>query len=281
MTEVSRLYLRFPPLQKTAFDGKELFRLMPFDLLSLIVDCGLALQTRFLPNAPPGNRSLANRMCQGSQAFGAGTATLKSPEVLMNCRRMISATRVLPVLALVLATAAFAQGKSPVHFKGLINDYTASTVKGGPWELHGAWTLDLRGASGTSDFSADLTMSNYGTTNGVVDPSKPGNSPHVHHIVMKGATVQWDMDGCPTFPAPTNNTIGFQITGPVSLLTGNGQPAPFDPAPPQSQLTVCITGVSGVDGSVAFSNITMVLGAPASSHFGVGTVIHGVVSLAH
>ncbi|MGA8086307.1 MAG: hypothetical protein WCA10_03315 [Terracidiphilus sp.] len=199
----------------------------------------------------------------------------------MNGRRLISAVRILPVLALALATAALAQRNSPVHFKGLINDYTASTVKGGPWELHGVWTLDLRRGWGGSDFSADMTMSNYGTTNGVVDPAKPGNTPHVHHIVMKDATVQWNMDGCPTFAPPTNNTIGFQITGPVSLLTGNGQPAPFDPAPPQSQLTVCITGVSGVDGSVAFSNITMVLGSPASSHFGVGTVIHGVVSLAN
>ena len=199
----------------------------------------------------------------------------------MNSRKFISAARVLPVLALAMATVALAQGNSPVHFKGLINDYTASTVKGGPWELHGSWTLDLRGASGSSDFSADLTMSNYGTTNGAVDPAKPGNTPHVHHVVLNNATVKWNMEGCPTFAVPTNNTIGFQITGQVSLLTGNGQPAPFDPAPPQSQLTVCITGVSGEEGSVAFSNITMEFGAPASSHFGVGTVIHGVVTPAN
>jgi hypothetical protein len=195
----------------------------------------------------------------------------------MNGRKLISAVCVLPVFALALATAALAQGNSPVHFKGSIHDYTASTVKGGPWEMHGTWTLDLRGASGSSDFSADMTMSNLGTTNGVVDPTKPGNTPHVHHIVLKNASVMWNMDGCPTFPVPTNNTFGFQITGQVSLLTGNGQPAPFETSPPQSQLTVCITGVSGEEGSVAFSNITMVFGAPASSHFGLGTVIHGVV----
>src|ERR1700722_3518145 len=196
----------------------------------------------------------------------------------MNGRKLISAVCVLPVFALALATAALAQGNSPVHFKGSIHDYTASTVKGGPWEMNGTWTLDLRGASGSSDFSADMTMSNYGTTNGVVDPTKPGNTPHVHHVVLKNASVQWNIEGCPAFPVPTNNNFGFQITGQVSLLTGNGQPAPFDPAPPQSQLTVCITGVSGADGSVAFSNITMVFGAPAPNHFGLGTVIHGVVT---
>lgn len=193
----------------------------------------------------------------------------------MKSRSLISAAGAIFVLALAFATAALAQGNSPVHFKGLINDYTASTVKGGPWELHGTWTLDLRGASGSSNFAADLTMSNYGTP---ANPANPGQTPHVHHVVMNGASVQWNMEGCPAFPVPTNNNFGFQITGQVSLLTGNGQPAPFDPAPPQSPLTVCITGVTGEDGSVAFSNITLVFGAPASSHFGVGTVIHGVVT---
>lgn len=177
------------------------------------------------------------------------------------------------ILALALAMAAQAQG--PVHFTGSVHDYTSSSVKGGPWEFHGNWTLDLLGESGNADFSLDMTMSNFGTP---ANPATPGQTPHVHHVVMKGATVQWNMDGCPAYAAPTNNTFGFQITGPVSLITGNGQPAPFDTVPPQSPLTVCITGVTGEAGSVAFSNITLEFGAPASSHFGVGTVIHGVVS---
>jgi hypothetical protein len=165
-----------------------------------------------------------------------------------------------------------------VRFNGSIHDYTASTVTGGPWEMHGAWVLDVRAKSSKADFSVDMTMSNLGLTNGLPDPSKPGNTPHVHHIVLKNASVQWNMDGCPAFAAPTNNTFGFQFTGQVSLMTGNGQPAPFDPAPPQSPLTVCVTGVTGEAGSVTFSNVTLVLGAPATKHFGVGTVIHGVVT---
>lgn len=181
-------------------------------------------------------------------------------------------------LVLMLASGADALAQRQVHFSGLISDYTSSTVKGGPWELHGNWTLDLRGESGKADFSTDMTMSDYGSTNGAIDPQKPGNTPHVHHVVLKDATVQWNMDGCPSFPAPTSNNFGFQFTGQVSLLTGNGGPAPFDPAPPQSPLTVCVTGVIGQDGSVAYSNITLEFGAPANSHFGVGTVIHGVVT---
>ena len=193
----------------------------------------------------------------------------------MNGRKSISAVRVLPLVALVFATVALAQGNSPVHFNGSIHDYTSSSVASGPWELHGAWVLDVLPAIDKADISLDMTMSNFGTP---PNPATPGQTPHVHHVVLKGATVQWNMDGCPAYPAPTNNNFGFQFTGQVNLLTGNGQPAPFDPAPPQSMLTVCVTGVTGEAGAVTFSNITLVFGTPASKHFGVGTVIHGVVT---
>lgn len=194
----------------------------------------------------------------------------------MNKSLLSWAVRMVSVLVLSFGAGSLAYGQ--VHFTGSIHDYTASTVKGGPWELHGTWTLDVLAFSGKADFSADLTMSNFGTTNGVVDPTKPGNTPHVHHVVLNNATIQWNMDGCPSFTAPTNNTVGFQFTAPVNLLTGNGQPAPFDPAPPTSPLTVCVTGVTGEVGSVAFSNITLEFGAPANTHFGVGTVLHGAVT---
>jgi hypothetical protein len=181
---------------------------------------------------------------------------------------------VIPVLVLALGTAALARGQ--VRFNGSVHDYTSSSVKGGPWEFHGNWILDVLGASGKADFSIDMTMSDFGTP---ANPATPGQNPHVHHVVMKGATVLWNMDGCPANPPTTPaNTFGFQFTGPVSLITGNGQPAPFDTVPPQSPLTVCITGVTGEAGSLAFSNITLEFGAPANTHFGVGTVIHGVVT---
>jgi hypothetical protein len=52
---------------------------------------------------------------------------------------------------------AQAQDLRPVHFSGQINDYSPSTVSGGPYEIRGDWSLDLiRG--GAASFSADLNM---------------------------------------------------------------------------------------------------------------------------
>lgn len=192
----------------------------------------------------------------------------------MNSRILNSAAGILSLF--VLGFGLGAQAQAPVHFNGSVHDYTSPSVKGGPWEFHGNWTLDVLGYSGKADFSLDMTMADFGSP---ANPATPGQSPHVHHAVMKGATIQWNMDGCPPNPVGTPaNTFGFQFTGPVGLITANGAPAPFDTVPPQSPLTVCVTGVTGVAGSLAYSNITLEFGAPASSHFGVGTVIHGVVT---
>jgi hypothetical protein len=82
------------------------------------------------------------------------------------------------------------------------------------------------------------------------------------------------MDGCPTV-SPATKT-GFQINGTVSLITGNGTIAPFEPTPPATTLQVCIMGGDDVAGSVVNSNITMVFSGPATMHFGT-QAIHGVV----
>ncbi len=86
--------------------------------------------------------------------------------------------------------------------------------------------LDLQRWWGIADFSADMTMSDYGTTTGVLDATKGGQSPHTHHIKLTNATVTWNMDGCPTVSPAT--ITGFQINGTVSLMTGNGSIAPFE-----------------------------------------------------
>ena len=201
----------------------------------------------------------------------------------MKSIKLISFLR-LPLLLAFASAAAVAQ--SPTHFGGVLNDYSPSTVKGGPWEMHGTWTLNLRGWSGIADFSTEMTMSDYGkTATGAIDPTQGGQTPHVHHILLAHATVVWMRDeasiaaaGCPTFPAPTDNNFGFMISGPLNLITGNGKPAPFETTfPPQSQLTVCVTGVRGEAGSVKYSNITLTFGAPANTHFGTQPV-HGVVT---
>ena len=82
----------------------------------------------------------------------------------MKSNTLASAVRVLSVLLLVSGTCAFAEGR-PVHFTGLINDYSPldPTIKGSPYEMHGQWSMDVNPEKGTADFSADMTMSDYGT----------------------------------------------------------------------------------------------------------------------
>jgi hypothetical protein len=195
--------------------------------------------------------------------------------------------RAAAVLVLGIGVGAMGQDRSPVHLSGLIDDYTPSTVKGGPYEMHGSWSLDLygHGDSVTAHFSAHLNMetSDYGTVNGNVDPTHPTTrAAHTHDMVLTGP-VEFDATGCPTSTAavpppvapPPLTTTGFQFTGTVSLITANGSQAPFEPAPPSpptSMLTVCVTGGPEVE----YSNVTLVFGPPASNHFGL-QAIHGVV----
>jgi hypothetical protein len=85
-----------------------------------------------------------------------------------------------------------------VHFKGILNDYSPSTVSGGPYEIRGVWSLDVAKTE-TASFSADLTMetTDYGITNATaVDPANPATrSPHTHHITMTNVTVSSDVRG--------------------------------------------------------------------------------------
>lgn len=177
-------------------------------------------------------------------------------------------------LALALAVGlAPAQDLRLVHFKGVINDYSPSTVSGGPWEIRGAWSLDME-RSGTASFTADLTMltSDYGITDSTqVDPTNPSTrSPHTHHISMTGATVSYDTSVCPVNNPPTTGA-GIVVTN-TATTTGNGNPAPFE-SKGASTLQVCLTGGATVN----FSNLTLVYTGPATGHFGP-QAIHGVVT---
>ncbi len=192
----------------------------------------------------------------------------------MKRKTLFSTAAPLSLFLLVTTGWASAEERKPTHFSGLLNDYTPAAVKGGPWEMHGQWTLDLRREWGSdsfsADFYADMTMSGYATTAGAPDATKGGQSAHTHHIKLSNVTVTWSMDGCPTFSPAT--TMGFQISGVVSLLTGNGSLAPFETSPPSSSLQVCVTG----GGEVSYSNLSLVFGGPAATHFGT-QAIHGVV----
>ena len=181
------------------------------------------------------------------------------------------------VLVLALGTSAAAQGRSREHFRGIINDFTpAHNAQGnpsGPWEIHGVWRLDLSPDGGVADFSAALTMENSDywlliNSNPPADPDSPATrTPHTHHITMTDAQVTWDpslvSSGCPTASYKPPTTTGFMITGSASV-TGNGGYPPFAPQGQLSPLTVCVTGGT----QARFSNITLVFGTPASTHFG-------------
>ena len=186
------------------------------------------------------------------------------------------------VLVLALGSVALGQDRSPVHFRGIINDFTpahnAAGKPSGPWELHGVWKLDLHGDSGIAEFSAALTMENsdyWLLISPTANPDSPATrTPHTHHINMKDAQVSWDpslVSGCPTASYTPPTTTGFVVTGSASI-TGNGGYAPFAPEGQLSPLTICVTGGT----QVGFSNITLVFGAPASGHFG-SQAINGAV----
>ena len=162
----------------------------------------------------------------------------------------------------------------PVHFSGLLNDYTpsAAVVKNGPYEMRGKWSLEIDRRHGTATFTAAMNMevSDYGITQGSVDKDNPATRlAHTHHIVMTDGVVGDDWmtnPDCPAFnPVVTD---GFVVTG-SAYVTGNGVPAPFGNP---STLTICVLGGS----NVMFSNITLTFGAPANTHFGK-QAIHGVV----
>ncbi len=194
------------------------------------------------------------------------------------------AVRIFAVLVLALPFGALAQAPQPDHFSGFINDYTPATGIGGPWEMHGTWSLKLKGDSGKADFSAIMTMehpdswiaANPGTPPNPPNIDNPASrSPHTHHFTMTDAMVSSDTSLCPgNSPATTNP--GFVVTGLVSI-TGNGTTAPFEVKGGLSTLQVCLNGGT----QVPLSNVTLVLTGPAATmHFG-GQAIHGVVRLPH
>ena len=183
-------------------------------------------------------------------------------------------------LAVLMAFGATAAGATdwdrgrhdtlPLHYSGLLSDHTPSVVKNGPYEMRGKWSLEIDERRGTGKFTAtmDMQTSDYGITLGIVKPEDPATrGAHTHHISMTDGVLTLDWPArCPQFSPAVKE--GFAISG-TAFVTGNGNPAPFgNPTP----VTVCILGSD----NVKFSNMTMTLGKPASSHFGTQP-IHGVV----
>ena len=154
------------------------------------------------------------------------------------------------VSVFALATGLVGRAEQEVRtFEGLINDHT--TVGAGSWEIHGVWSLHVKGDSGKADFDAAMTMerSDYWllTTPGVNLESTATRNPHTHHIGVVDGVV-------------TVTPNGFRVSGPATVA-GNGAPPPFGN---DSSLTIDITG----DGLVPYSNIKLTFSGNAASHFG-------------
>lgn len=210
-------------------------------------------------------------------------------------RSTTSVRAALPSMALAVlavgaggvpAARAANQPWQSAHFSGLLNDYTspAPTVSGGPYEMHGKWSLQVS-ERGSATFSAEMTMetADFANTDPNHDPTKLG--PHTHHISVTDGVVHSDLTDpinwkavCPTFkPAVTD---GFVVTG-TAYVTGNGGNPPFGNP---SAVTICVLGgtsnpsVTTVQSFVEFSNFTLAFGTAslASSHFGT-QAINGVV----
>jgi len=205
----------------------------------------------------------------------------------MNCKAFTWTLRFIAVLVFAVSTGAQAQAPSPTHFNGIINDYTPATGVAGPWELHGAWSLKLKGESGKADFSAILTMEHddyWVLANPTTPPATPtvdnpgARSPHTHRIIMTDALVSSDTSACPADSPAT--TARFVVTGPADIAA-NGTSAPFQTkggVTTLSTLQVCVSGGT----EVAFSNVTLMFASksPATTHFG-SLPIHGAVRRTH
>jgi len=115
--------------------------------------------------------------------------------------------RVLIITALPLTATSLClqaherQFLTPVHLRGVINDFTPITGGTSPWELRGPWSLTLNEESQTAKFSAALTMelSDFGQT--VTSVNAVARSQHTHPITMTNATVNYNPTDCPPHPS--------------------------------------------------------------------------------
>src|SRR5580692_1737345 len=150
------------------------------------------------------------------------------------------------IMGLVAGVGAHSDEHSrlPENFSGLLNDYTppAPAVSGGPYEMHGRWSLHLRDRF-PAVFVAEMSMetADFANLDPNHDPTKLG--PHTHHISVTDGVIHDDPTDpinwktqCPTFKPPVSD--GFVVTG-TAYITGNGGTPPFgNPSP----LTICILG---------------------------------------
>lgn len=178
------------------------------------------------------------------------------------------------VLALAGWIGVLAQDRTPVHFRGVINDYSPVSGNTTAWELHGPWSLTLDKETGKAHFSTSLTMVLSAVGQNSTTLQDITLAQHTHNITMDG-TVTYNPTDCPGNALTTPPlTARIELNNSASVFA-NGNVPPFGQF---SGLQVCISG--GVNEpnqpNVQFSNITLKFSGGAATHFG-GQAIHGVV----
>ena len=152
----------------------------------------------------------------------------------------------LALVGAAVTTTSLAKTGFETKLEGTINDFTADLGGGGPWIVHGPWTLEIQGESGKADFSAALSM---------VRSDNTTRSAHTHHVGLTNGDV-------------TPIAGGYRITG-AATMTSNGSQAGFS----GGQITVDVVGGT----SVPFSNVRLTFSGAAAVHFGTEP-LDGVVS---
>jgi hypothetical protein len=147
--------------------------------------------------------------------------------------------------AIIVGLGAQGFAQSPTHnkFEGTINDYVQAGAT--TWQVSGTWSLQVKGDSGKGDFTASLSM---------VNPADPNTPAHTHFITLTDGDI-------------VEASNGFTLSGGADITGNNGNLAWAD-----SPIDVAIWGGN----TIAYSNVSLTLAAPASGHFGT-TPLVGVV----
>src|SRR3954470_19199547 len=160
----------------------------------------------------------------------------------------------LVAVVLALGGQGLAHSAAPKELRGIIHDYLLTN--GERWHVSGEWSVQLKGDGTKGDFVAAFI--------GVPrdnPPVFPTSAAHTHHVSIVGGDVAITEDA-------NGNSI-LTISGP-GTFAGNGN---LQSAFTGSHVAVTIKGGN----AISYSNFGMVIGPPATSHYGT-EAFHGLVT---
>jgi len=168
--------------------------------------------------------------------------------------RMVWRVTSLVAIVLALGGQGLAQPAAPKQLRGIIHDYLLTS--GERWHVSGEWSLQLKGHRSRGDFSAAFI--------GVPrdnPPLLPASVAHTHHVSI--------VEGDVAITEDDNGNSILTISGP-GIFAGSGN---LQSAFSGSPVEVTIKGGN----AISYSNFGMVIGPPATDHYGTET-FHGLVT---